>query len=121
MRDINQYSIAGNVGQDPKTGKTQNGKDWVSFSVATQEKVMGKENEFETTWHNVVAFGSIAGVVKHVKKGNRIFCTGKYKLNKYKDKDGVEKQSAQMFLTGALIGARFDKEQEASEDFPPNF
>lgn len=78
----------GHVGQDPEVKKV-NGKPVANFSLATSEKYK-KEGEVisNTTWHNIVIWGSLAEIVeKYVKKGMLLYLEGKIN-NRSWEKDG---------------------------------
>lgn len=98
---INKVILLGVLGQDPKSGQTQNGKDFANFSLATSKKWKDQsgEKKEETTWHNISCFGSIAKVCQYLEKGSKIYLEGEIKHEKYKDKDGVEKSTTKIIAS----------------------
>lgn len=85
---INKALLVGNLGADPETRYTNEGKPVTQFKVATSEKYKGEE---KTEWHNVVCFGKTAEFVgQYLKKGNKVFVEGKIQTDKF-EKDGQTK------------------------------
>lgn len=75
MKSINRITILGAVGQDPEIRYSANGHCIASFSIATSEK--RKEQEEVTQWHNCVAFGKLAEIIKeYVVKGSKLYAEG---------------------------------------------
>lgn len=74
---VNKCILVGNVGKDPEVRSMQNGKEVVSFSVATSEKWKNKSGEWQekTEWTNIVIFSDgLVNVVKnYVKKGSKLY------------------------------------------------
>ncbi len=97
MASLNKILIIGRVGRvDLKefgSGKLAN------ISVATSERYKDKSGEWqeETTWHNVVAYGSLASVMERfVQKGSNLYVEGRIRKRKYTDRDGNEKESVEV-------------------------
>lgn len=92
---INKAIIIGSLGQKPTIGKTQNGKEYASFSVATTKKWKNQagEKQEETTWHNISVWGNLVKICDYLDKSSKVYVEGEIKYEKYVDKkDGVEKQ-----------------------------
>ncbi|MBM5782400.1 MAG: single-stranded DNA-binding protein [Pelagibacterales bacterium] len=101
---VNKAIILGNCGNDPEIRQNQNGEDIANFSIATSEswkdKATGEKKE-KTEWHKVVAFGSLAGIVKnYVKKGTKLYIEGQLQTRKWTDNNGVEKYTTEIVLKG---------------------
>lgn len=96
MATLNQASIMGFVGADPKINVTQSGRKVASFSIATTEPGYttkdGKVIAERTEWHNIVLWGRTAEVVeKYIRKGSSVFVQGKIRTRSYQDKQGQTK------------------------------
>ena len=96
MASINQATIIGFVGDEPKTATAQNGTTIASLSIATTEKGYTKDNgtkvEDKTEWHNIVAFGRLAEVIKnYVHKGASVYVQGKMRTRAYEDKNNIKR------------------------------
>ena len=99
-RGINKVILIGNLGRDPQTRYTQDGRAVTNFSIATSESWKDKqsgEQQERTEWHNIVCFarlGEIAG--EYLRKGSKVYIEGRLQTRKYTDKDGVEKYSTEI-------------------------
>ena len=124
MSGVNKVILIGNVGHTPEIRTTENGNKIASFSVATSEtwkdKTTGERKE-ATEWHKVAVFNQgVAKVVEQfVKKGTKLYLSGKMKTRKYTGQDGIER-----YVTEVVIGA-FDGElvlldgKEKGSSLPP--
>lgn len=93
MASVNQATIIGFVGEEPKITTTQNGSKIASLSVATTEKGFTKQDGTvipdKTEWHNIIVFSRLADIVeKYVHKGSSLYIQGKIKTRSYQDKQG---------------------------------
>lgn len=91
MASLNQVSLIGHVGVDPKITTTQNGAKVASFTLATTEKgyttKAGATVSDKTEWHNIVVWRGLAEVVeKYVTKGAQLFIQGKLRTRSYENK-----------------------------------
>lgn len=80
MLTFNSITIAGFVGNDPKTARDRQGQlSFAAFDVATTERwkdAQGRDKE-RTTWFHVVCNASTARYVAgHVMKGDPVFVLG---------------------------------------------
>lgn len=86
--------LLGRVGQDPEIRATSNGKRYARFSLATSEvwnDDRGQEQE-RTQWHNIQAWGGVVDVIERwVKKGDRLYITGKIEYHETDDGRGGKK------------------------------
>lgn len=96
MASINQATIIGFVGDEPKVSTTQAGRKVASFAVATTEKGYTAQNGTtypdRTEWHNIVLWGKLAEVAeKFLHKGSSVFVQGKMRTRSYEDKNGIKR------------------------------
>ena len=90
--EMQKITIVGNVGADPKTGSTQSGKLWASFSVAPLMSKSEKEKT-DQAWWVVACFDKTAEIAqKYVKKGMRLTVCGTISFEKYTDNEGVQRE-----------------------------
>lgn len=88
MANINKVILLGNVGGDPETITTANGKMISKFTLATNSKNKG---ETVTEWHKIVTFEKLAEIVsQYVKKGRSVYVEGRIQTNTFKKKDGTD-------------------------------
>jgi single-strand DNA-binding protein len=100
---LNSCSFIGSVGKDPEIRFTQSGDVIASFSLACSESYKDKAGQKieKTEWINVSVFGGLAKIVQsYVKKGSKLFLCGKFTTDKYTDKNGVEKYSTKIVVSG---------------------
>jgi single-strand DNA-binding protein len=99
---INKVTLLGNVGKDPETMRFDNGGMIVRFPLATSDNYKDKEgNKVEVTdWHNIVCkrSGLSEVIEKYVKKGSKLFLSGKIKTRKYTDKEGSERYVTEVVI-----------------------
>ena len=77
-----QLNILGNLGRDAET-KNINGKDYLSFSVASTEKNGEQET---TTWVSVLASNN-SNLLPYLKKGQQVFVSGRLKAGIYQSQN----------------------------------
>jgi single-strand DNA-binding protein len=96
----NTVQLIGNVGEDPKSHKFENGMLVTRFSMATNEKFFKDgEKTQKTQWHQIVAWGKQAELAdKYISKGKEIAIKGKLTYRSY-DTEGGEKR----YITEILI------------------
>ncbi len=91
---VNKAILIGNLGRDPELKYTPGGQAVASFSLATTEKWNsqdGTKNE-KTVWHNIVAWGKQAELVKeYLHKGRQVYIEGRIDNRSYDKKDGSGK------------------------------
>lgn len=131
---INRVILIGTLGQDPKIGQTQNGKDYANFSLATSKKWKDQsgEKKEDTSWHNISCFGPLVKVLAYVEKGSRIYLEGEIKYEKYTDKNGEERIATKIIASAIDIikgkdrdnyqapkkTAEIDVEESQDDEFP---
>ena len=96
MASVNQATLIGFVGDEPRITTAQNGTTIASISIATTDKGYTKQDGTtvpdKTEWHNVVVFGRLAEVVKnYVRKGASLYVQGKMRTRTYEDKNGINR------------------------------
>ena len=78
-------NFIGRLGSDPESRVTPNGKELVNVSVAYDEKTpQGKE----TVWVKVTLSKMFAGLIPYLKKGMKVFISGKMNAPKISPKNG---------------------------------
>ena len=100
---VNKVILVGNLGADPVTRHTQDGKPIVSFGLATSESWRDKgsgEKKEKTEWHNIVIFNeNLAKLAEqYLKKGSTVYLEGSLQTRKYTNKEGVEVRTTEVVL-----------------------
>jgi len=91
---MNQITIIGRIGQEPKSKTFDNGGSICQISVAVNESYKNKSGERvdDTQWFTVTGSGPQAEfMAKYLKKGSRIAVTGKMRSRSY-EKDGEKRE-----------------------------
>ena len=103
--------ILGNIGRDAEV-KTINGKEYISFSVASTEKENGED---VTRWTSVLASFNNRNIVEYLKKGQQVFVSGRYSDKMYTHQSGVGIDRQIFAGTIQLCGG---KKEETQQDKP---
>lgn len=94
MNDLNQCQFIGRLGKDPEMKYLQSGDAVCNFSIAVGWKSKDKEG---AEWVNITSFGKLGEVCgQYLHKGSQVFVQGRFKTDKYTDKNGVEKYSTKI-------------------------
>lgn len=92
--DLNSCSFIGRLGKEPDMKYLNSGDAVCNFSIAVGWKSKDKEG---AEWVNITAFGKLGEVCgQYLHKGSQVFVQGRFKTEKYTDKNGVEKYSTKI-------------------------
>jgi single-strand DNA-binding protein len=103
LQESQVLSASGRLGKDPEQRETKAGEPFTKFSIASTGTII-EDNEIrqETRWLDIQAFGSFADYcLKHLKKGDRIQVTGRFRKRPYQTKDGESRIAEEISLGGA--------------------
>jgi single-strand DNA-binding protein len=119
MATLNKVMIIGNLGNDPETKYTQDGRPVTKISVATTDKWKDKqsgEQRSKTEWHRVVAFDRLAEIMgEYLKKGSPVYVEGKLQTSTY-EKDGSKRYSTEIIAQSMqMLGDRNSQQQPAQQ------
>lgn len=99
--------IIGNLGGDAET--RQAGESQVAaFNVASTRRFTDRSGQAaeETEWMRVELWNP-GGVLPYLLKGQQVFVEGRYRTERYTDRDGNEKTAVKVVATTVqLLGAR---------------
>jgi single-strand DNA-binding protein len=115
---LNRADIVGNVTRDPEMRTTTSGTSVLTLGVATNErwkdKASGQDKE-RSEFHNVVVWGELAqDVSKHVKKGNRVFVSGRAQTRSWETQTGSKRTTTEIVADQvSLLGIANAVAQEA--------
>jgi single-strand DNA-binding protein len=102
----NHVTLLGHVGKDVETRATPGGTVVSIVSLATTEVFKDKQGKRtnKTEWHNLVAFGRMAEVLRdHVRKGSRIDVVGRLQTLTWDDKESGTKRNRTEIVVRELI------------------
>lgn len=89
-KSVNKVFLLGNVGKDPEIRSTAGGTMVASFGLATSDRTKDQQGNWQdrTEWHNVVAYGRLAEILRdYVKKGHKLFVEGRITTRNWDDKE----------------------------------
>lgn len=105
----NRVQLTGNLGATPEVKSLDNGNKVARFSVATSEDYLNKKGEkiTATHWHNIIAWGKLAGVAEQLlKKGSEVIVDGKLSTRSYVAKDGSKKYITEVVAQELLVNTK---------------
>ena len=98
--------LAGNIGQDPETGSTQDGKKITHFTLPTSRprcsegRVLRDDNGYrvqDTEWHRITCFNGLGKTVQeHCEKGMKLLVRGRIHYTKWTDQQGVDRYGCEI-------------------------
>lgn len=91
MKSLNRATLLGCLGKDVDLTYTQSGVACAKFSLATNYRYKGKDDEYVdiTDWFNIVCWKNLAEIAgKYLHKGSKVYLEGKIKTRSY-EKEGV--------------------------------
>ncbi|KAB1065565.1 single-stranded DNA-binding protein [Salibacter halophilus] len=103
---VNKVQLIGNLGADPEIKEFEKDRKMARMSIATNEHYRNGNNEkvTNTTWHNVVAWGSLANIAeKYIKKGSEVVIEGKLNNRSWEDKDGNKRYATEVVANEVLL------------------
>ncbi len=102
----NKVTLIGNLGNAAELKTFDGNKKLARLSLATNETYKNKQGEkvTETTWHTVIAWGTLAErIVQYTQKGSEIALEGKLVNNNYTDKDGIKRYTTEVQMTDMVL------------------
>jgi single-strand DNA-binding protein len=121
---VNKAILIGNLGKDPELKYTPGGHAVANFSLATTDRWTGQDGQKNerTVWHNIVAWGKQAELVKeYLHKGRQVYIEGRIDNRSYDKKDGSGKgYISEVVVTNVqVLGSKSDAgSSPASADAP---
>lgn len=97
----NHVQLIGHVGNTPEYKKLDSGTEIAKFSMGTHETRKNERGDKTTSteWHNIVCFGSLAGVIeKYVSKGSHVSVVGHLKSRSYETANGDKKYITEIVI-----------------------
>lgn len=121
MIGLNEVSLLGYLGDDPKITETASKIKCARFSIATSEVWLDKqsgEKKQKTEWHRIVAWRELAGIVERFcRKGSRIHLKGKLETSSYTDDKGIERWTTNIVADKIIL---LDRPPESENEQPAN-
>lgn len=117
MAGIALVTLVGNLGRDPETRYTPNGRMNVTFTMAVGRRFTDSSGQQQdrTTWFRVTAWGGLAETIDklaqsgYVAKGRQVFVQGRIEMREYQDQQGQTRASLDVTANEfQLVGNRAD-------------
>jgi single-strand DNA-binding protein len=106
MKSLNQVQLIGHLGANPEFND-HNGMLVSKFSIATGEEWLDKltaEKHTKSEWHKVVCFNKLAEITnKYLKKGARVYLSGKLKTSKWQDKNNENRYTTEIIVDELIM------------------
>ncbi len=102
-KSVNKVILLGNIGKDPEIKMLPSGQPVANFSIATGERFKDQQGNFQerTEWHNLVAYGKLAEIVRdYVKKGNKLYIEGRLNTRSW---DACKESGKKVYRTEIVI------------------
>ncbi len=113
----NHFMLTGLVGAKPELKVSKNGNEYLSFSIAVNEKYKGKDGEEKevVNWFQFVVFGDLAeSLSKSLDKGKKVVVEGK--MTKKMVQSDPKKYEVELQAKSVNILEKREKKEKASEE-----
>ncbi len=118
VRGINKVILIGNLGRDPETRMTTDGRAVCNISVATTKSWRDRgtnEQKERTEWHRVVFFNRLAEIAgEYLRKGSKIYLEGELQTRDW-ERDGQKHYTTEIVAREMQM---LDSKGDASSSFP---
>ena len=104
-RSWNRVELIGNLTRDPELRYTPNGAAVCTFSVATNRTYVSEgEKKEEVDFHRLVSWNKLAELCNQLlKKGNRVFVSGRLQTRSWEGSDGQNRQTTEIVLEDMIL------------------
>lgn len=112
-------TAVGNLVFDPDFGVTANGISRCKMRIACNErkKVDGDWIDGDASFFDIIVWRGLADAAgDSFKKGQTILVTGKCKISKYEDKNGIERQSVEIIADELATVVKGQKQVNPTDD-----
>ena len=102
----NKVQLIGHLGADPEIIEMGNDRKLAKIKLATNESYKNANGErvTDTQWHQVVAWGKLAGLAeKLLVKGSEVAVEGKLIHKSYTDKQGVKRYTSEVQISDLIL------------------
>ncbi len=120
MASINKVLLIGNLGRDPETRYSSDGKTAITvLNMATTRRYRNTDGQTvsETEWHRVTLFSRLAEIAKdYLRKGSAVYIEGRLRTRRYTGKDGIERFATEIVAEQMQMLDRRSNEQHDVDD-----
>lgn len=116
-RSWNRVELIGNLTRDPELRYTPQGTAVATFSIATNRTFISDgEKKEEADFHRIVAWSKLAELCSQLlKKGNRVFVSGRLQNRNWEGQDGVQKNVTEIVIEDMILLTSKNGFSEAGE------
>jgi single-strand DNA-binding protein len=117
MASVSKITLVGNLGRDPETRYTPNGRMNVTFTLAVNRRRSDASGNLQesTNWFRVTGWGRLAETLDKLTqqgaltKGRQVFVSGTFEAREYQDNNGQTRTSLDVNADEIqLLGSRGD-------------
>lgn len=112
---LNKVTLYGNLTRDPELKALPSGQQVASFGLATNRVFKNKDGQQQeqTEYHNIVAFGRTAEVMgQYLKKGRPAYIEGRIQTRSW-DKDGQKQYRTEIVVDSFQFGPQAGGERSS--------
>ncbi|MBI3103314.1 single-stranded DNA-binding protein [Candidatus Daviesbacteria bacterium] len=104
-RSWNRVELIGNLTRDPELRFTPNGAAVCTFGMATNRTYVSEgEKKEEVDFHRLVAWNKLAELCNQLlKKGNRVFISGRLQTRSWEGQDGISRQTTEIVIEDMIL------------------
>ncbi len=104
-RSWNRVELIGNLTRDPELRYTPNGAAVCTFGLATNRSYVTEgEKKEEVDFHKLVAWNKLGELCNQLmKKGNRVFVSGRLQTRSWEGADGQSRQTTEIVLEDMIL------------------
>lgn len=105
---LNKVFLYGNLTRDPELKALPSGQQVATMGIATNRTFKNREGQQQeqTEFHNLVAFGRTAEVMgQYLRKGRPIFVEGRLQTRSWDSKEGVKQYRTEIIIDTFQFGA----------------
>jgi single-strand DNA-binding protein len=119
MAGVARITLVGNLGRDPETRYTPNGRMNVRFTMAVSRRFTDQSGQQQerTNWYSVTGWGNLAETMDKLAqsgalvKGKQVFVEGRFEAREYQDQQGQTRTSLDVTANELqLLGSRADSD-----------
>jgi single stranded DNA-binding protein (ssb) len=123
---LNQCQFIGNLGADPEVKSFQSGDRIANLRVAVTERWKDRnsgERKERTEWVSVVLRAGLVEVAeKYLRKGSKVFVSGKMVTRKWQAQDGGDRYSTEIMGNQlVMLDSKPDGQTGQRREAPPAF
>ena len=118
-RSWNKVELIGNLTRDPELRYTPSGSAVSTFTIATNRTYMSDgERKEEADFHRIVAWNKLAELCSQLlKKGNRVFVSGRLQNRSWEGQDGQSRQVTEIVIEDMILLTSKNGNSDSNEDF----